>query len=59
MDVGHVAEYGVAIFAMGCLLVVVLKQMTFMKTHIRHSTESNVKLACAINQMLTFLENRK
>ena len=53
------AQYGVAIFAMGVLGYVIKLFMGFMKNHIHESTQSNQKLADAIQQMLRFLEKRR
>lgn len=52
------AEYGVAIFAMGCLVVVVLKHLQFVKHHISDSTRASQRLADMIEQMLTYLRHR-
>ena len=52
------AEYGVAIFAMGCLVAVVLKHLQFVKHHISDSTRASQRLADMIEQMLRYLERK-
>ena len=39
------ADYGVAIFSMGCLVFVVLKFLQFIKHHISDSTRASQRLA--------------
>lgn len=52
------AEYGVAIFAIGALVVVTLSFLKFIKNHVCHSTKASQRLADMIEQMLKFLERR-
>ena len=52
------AEYGVAIFAIGSLVVVVLKFLQFIKHHISDSTRASQRLADMIEQMLRYLERK-
>ncbi len=52
------AEYGVAVFSMGCLVFVVLKFLAFIKHHITESTRASQRLADMIEQMLTYLRHK-
>ena len=59
LDVEHIADYGVAIFSIGCLLVVVLQHMKFMRSYTTKLTESQVTLSRAIDEMLRYMAARE
>ncbi len=59
LDVEHIADYGVAIFSIGCLLVVVLQHMKFLRSHFQKLTEAQTTLTRAIDEMLRFLKSNR
>ena len=52
------AEYGVAVFALGAIVIIVLAFLKFIKNHIQDSTRASQRLADMIEQMLKFLVMR-
>jgi hypothetical protein len=54
----ELAEYGVAIVAIGALVVVALAFLKFIRNHVSESTKASQRLADMIEQMLTFLVQR-
>ncbi len=53
------ADYGLAIFSIGCLLVVVLAHLKFMRTYAQKLTEAQTTLTRAIDEMLRYVKDHR
>lgn len=53
------ADYGIAIFSMGCLLVVVLAHLKFMRTYALNLTKAQTTLTRAIDEMLRYVKDNR
>ena len=58
MNLANLAQYGVAIFSIAAIIYTVHLFVGVVKNHLTHSTETNGKLANAIENMLRFLEKK-
>ena len=59
MNVVELANYGVGVFAIGCMVWMNSQLVNVIKNHIAHSTKASQRLADMIEQMLDFLQRRK
>jgi len=53
------ADYGIALFSIGSLLIVVLQHLKFMRTYATQLTEAQTSLTCAINEMMRHVKDTK